>query len=130
MGCFILVKSFSGNRKNGCTNCSTALAELWALYAQRYDYEEVEEDKALALLEHLRQHLPQAGTELLDFGQKKADDFTYHDPVDQSVSTRQGIRIFSRMVHVWWFVYREQGRVVRPYGFILNSMKEIHADTI
>ncbi|WP_144755287.1 alpha-D-glucose phosphate-specific phosphoglucomutase [Bartonella saheliensis] len=63
-------------------------------YALRYDYEEVEEDKALALLEHLRAHLPQAGTEILGFLVKKADDFTYHDPVDQSVSTRQGIRIF------------------------------------
>ncbi|WP_212112809.1 alpha-D-glucose phosphate-specific phosphoglucomutase [Bartonella queenslandensis] len=63
-------------------------------YALRHDYEEVEEDKALALLEHLRGHLPQAGTEIAGFLVKKADDFTYHDPVDQSVSTRQGIRIF------------------------------------
>ncbi|WP_039760522.1 alpha-D-glucose phosphate-specific phosphoglucomutase [Bartonella queenslandensis] len=63
-------------------------------YALRHDYEEVEEDKALALLEHLRVHLPQAGTKIAGFLVKKADDFTYHDPVDQSVSTRQGIRIF------------------------------------
>ncbi|WP_175869352.1 alpha-D-glucose phosphate-specific phosphoglucomutase [Bartonella gabonensis] len=63
-------------------------------YAHRYDYEEVEEDKALALLEHLRENLPQAGTEIAGFLVKKADDFTYHDPVDQSVSRQQGIRIF------------------------------------
>lgn len=63
-------------------------------YALRHDYEEVEEDKALALLEHLRVHLPQAGTEIAGFLVKKADDFTYSDPVDQSVSTQQGIRIF------------------------------------
>ncbi|WP_375632471.1 alpha-D-glucose phosphate-specific phosphoglucomutase [Bartonella sp. AA74HLJMH] len=63
-------------------------------YTLRYDYEEVEADKALALLEHLRAHLPHAGTEISGFFVKKADDFTYHDPVDQSVSTRQGIRIF------------------------------------
>ncbi|EJF92204.1 hypothetical protein MEE_01638 [Bartonella elizabethae F9251 = ATCC 49927] len=72
--------------------------QLWRtygrFYALRHDYEEVEEDKALALLEHLRAHLPQAGTEIAGFLVKKADDFTYHDPVDQSVSTRQGIRIF------------------------------------
>ncbi len=63
-------------------------------YTLRHDYEEVEEDKALALIEHLRAHLLQEGTEIAGFFVKKADDFTYHDPIDQSVSTRQGIRIF------------------------------------
>ncbi|PIT69026.1 alpha-D-glucose phosphate-specific phosphoglucomutase [Bartonella tribocorum] len=62
-------------------------------YALRHDYEEVEEDKALTLLEQLREHLPQAGTEIAGFLVKQADDFMYHDPVDQSISTRQGIRI-------------------------------------
>ncbi len=63
-------------------------------YTLRHDYEEVEADKALALIEHLRGHLPQEGTEIAGFLVKKADDFTYRDPVDQSVSTQQGIRIF------------------------------------
>ncbi|WP_375673550.1 alpha-D-glucose phosphate-specific phosphoglucomutase [Bartonella sp. TS82HLJMH] len=63
-------------------------------YTLRHDYEEVEADKALELIEHLRAHLPHAGTGIAGFYVKKADDFTYHDPVDQSVSTRQGIRIF------------------------------------
>ncbi len=63
-------------------------------YTLRHDYEEVEADKALEIIEHLRAHLPHSGTEISGFFVKKADDFTYHDPVDQSVSTRQGIRIF------------------------------------
>ncbi|MBB5074000.1 phosphoglucomutase [Bartonella callosciuri] len=63
-------------------------------YTLRYDYEEVEVSKACAIIEQLRAHLPQAGTEISGLRVEKADDFTYHDPVDQSMSTRQGIRIF------------------------------------
>ncbi len=60
-------------------------------YTSRYDYEEVEADKAYACIEQLRTHLPQAGTEIAGLRVKKADDFTYHDPIDQSICYRQGI---------------------------------------
>ncbi|WP_019220026.1 alpha-D-glucose phosphate-specific phosphoglucomutase [Bartonella florencae] len=63
-------------------------------YTLRYDYEAVESDKAEAMIERLRAHLPQVGTEIAGLLVEKADDFTYHDPVDQSVSSRQGIRVF------------------------------------
>ncbi|EJF97966.1 hypothetical protein MEI_00998 [Bartonella vinsonii subsp. arupensis Pm136co] len=63
-------------------------------YSLRHDYEEVEAEKAYALIEQLRTHLPQSGTEIAGLLVEKADDFTYHDPVDQSVSSKQGIRIF------------------------------------
>ncbi|WP_273721592.1 MULTISPECIES: alpha-D-glucose phosphate-specific phosphoglucomutase [unclassified Bartonella] len=63
-------------------------------YTLRYDYESVENDKAEALIEKLRVDLPQEGTEIAGLRVEKADDFTYHDPVDQSVSIKQGIRIF------------------------------------
>ncbi|MCZ2158954.1 alpha-D-glucose phosphate-specific phosphoglucomutase [Bartonella sp. 220] len=63
-------------------------------YSLRYDYEEVEAEKAHALIEHVRAHLPQAGTEIAGLLVEKADDFTYHDPVDQSVSSKQGLRLF------------------------------------
>nr|WP_275064631.1 alpha-D-glucose phosphate-specific phosphoglucomutase [Bartonella sp. MM73XJBT] len=63
-------------------------------YTLRYDYESVENDKAEALIEQLRADLPQEGTEIAGLRVEKADDFTYHDPVDQSVSIKQGIRIF------------------------------------
>ncbi|MET3589562.1 phosphoglucomutase [Bartonella silvatica] len=63
-------------------------------YSLRHDYEKVESSKAWDMIEQLRGHLPQAGTEIAGLQVEKADDFTYHDPVDQSVSARQGIRIF------------------------------------
>ncbi|WP_413154410.1 alpha-D-glucose phosphate-specific phosphoglucomutase [Bartonella sp. cb54] len=63
-------------------------------YTLRHDYEEVEIQKAYAILDQLRTHLPQAGTKVAGLTVEKADDFVYCDPVNQSVSTRQGIRIF------------------------------------
>lgn len=63
-------------------------------YYSRHDYEAVETDKANRLMDDLRA----ASTTLP--GQKfgpltieKADDFAYHDSVDGSVSSHQGIRI-------------------------------------
>ncbi|UNE53805.1 alpha-D-glucose phosphate-specific phosphoglucomutase [Bartonella machadoae] len=63
-------------------------------YSLRHDYEEVEAEKAHALIEHLRAHLPRAGTEIAGLFVEKADDFTYHDPIDHSVNSKQGLRIF------------------------------------
>jgi phosphoglucomutase len=70
----------------------------WARYGRNYytrhDYEEVDAGVANKLVDDLRASLPGL------VGQKPggvaiayADDFTYHDPVDGSVSARQGIRI-------------------------------------
>ncbi|ABM45456.1 hypothetical protein X471_01148 [Bartonella bacilliformis str. Heidi Mejia] len=63
-------------------------------YYSRYDYEDVETQKAEAMIEDLRAHLPQAGTQIAGFTVEKADDFSYHDPIDHSVNTQQGVRVF------------------------------------
>ncbi|CAF28130.1 alpha-D-glucose phosphate-specific phosphoglucomutase [Bartonella henselae] len=63
-------------------------------YTLRYDYEEVETCKASAIINALRAYLPKPGSEIAGLSVEKADDFTYHDPVDQSISTGQGVRIF------------------------------------
>lgn len=70
----------------------------WADYGRnfyaRYDYEEVDADGANALIKALRDGLP--GLKGKHFGAltiAAADDFAYHDPVDGSDSTHQGIRI-------------------------------------
>ncbi len=70
----------------------------WATYGRNYysrhDYEEVEAARANALVDELRGKLASLpGTTVRGLMIETADDFAYHDPVDGSVSERQGIRI-------------------------------------
>ena len=63
-------------------------------YYSRHDYEEVAADAARGVIAHLRAQLPRlAGATVAGERVAIADDFTYHDPVDGSVSEQQGIRI-------------------------------------
>jgi phosphoglucomutase len=63
-------------------------------YYQRHDYEGLELKAATEMIDALRDRLPTL-TGLPTAGSQIAfaDDFSYTDPVDQSVSERQGIRI-------------------------------------
>ncbi|MEE8627994.1 MULTISPECIES: alpha-D-glucose phosphate-specific phosphoglucomutase [Methylobacterium] len=79
----------------------------WATYGRdyyaRHDYEEVESAAAEGLMSALRDKL--AGLPGRSFGGltvEAADDFAYTDPVDGSVTARQGVRI----------LFREDARVV------------------
>ena len=70
----------------------------WATYGRNYysrhDYEEVESERANALVGELRAKLKSLpGTRVRGMTIAAADDFAYHDPVDGSVSEHQGIRI-------------------------------------
>ena len=71
----------------------------WASYGRnyycRYDYEGVESAKAGAVLNHLRsQFAALPGTVFgAAFTVATADEFTYLDPIDGSVSRNQGIRV-------------------------------------
>ena len=63
-------------------------------YYARHDYEEVETAGANALMAGLREQLAGLpGRQFGDLAVSGADDFSYIDPVDGSVSTKQGIRI-------------------------------------
>ncbi|MEP9397141.1 alpha-D-glucose phosphate-specific phosphoglucomutase [Mesorhizobium sp. KR2-14] len=71
----------------------------WEIYGRNYytrhDYEEVDATRANRMIEELRAKLPSlAGTTVRGMKIERADDFSYHDPVDGSVSEHQGIRIF------------------------------------
>jgi phosphoglucomutase len=63
-------------------------------YYARHDYEEVDADAANGLMAALREGLSALpGRRSGPFEVSTADDFAYTDPVDGSVSARQGVRI-------------------------------------
>ena len=60
----------------------------------RHDYEAVETPIANAIVEHLREQLPElAGKTFGAYTVKFADEFSYLDPVDGSISHNQGVRV-------------------------------------
>ncbi|MBS0447822.1 MAG: alpha-D-glucose phosphate-specific phosphoglucomutase [Proteobacteria bacterium] len=78
------------------------LRDHWKTYGRNYysrhDYEGVDSAAANGLVEHLRAQLATLPGRRLELPQgtfhvKSADDFAYTDPVDGSVSTKQGIRV-------------------------------------
>ena len=73
-------------------------------YYARHDYEGIDTAAASGLIDDLRARLASLpGTEVAGLTIADADDFAYHDPVDGSISTNQGIRILfdggSRVVY-------------------------------
>ena len=69
-------------------------AQFGRNYYARHDYEGIEKARADALIAELEAAIPTlAGRRIGSLSIARADDFTYADPVDGSVSRRQGIRI-------------------------------------
>lgn len=73
-------------------------AEHWSRYGRNYysrhDYEHVDAARANTLVADLRKKLPSlAGQRFGSSVIERADDFSYTDPVDGSVSEKQGIRL-------------------------------------
>jgi len=63
-------------------------------YYTRHDYEAVDAQAASDLMDHVRRLLPSLpGTKLGDYRVEYADDFAYTDPIDDSHSEGQGLRI-------------------------------------
>lgn len=84
------------------------VTEHWATYGRnffsRYDYEECESEGANKMIEYLRDLISKSKTGDVygDYTLQFADDFTYTDPVDGSVVTKQGIR----------FVFTDGSRII------------------
>lgn len=74
------------------------VTEHWQTYGRNYysrhDYEEVDSDRANTLITSLRALLPTLKGKLYGSYQVEyADDFSYTDPIDGSVSQKQGVRV-------------------------------------
>lgn len=74
------------------------VSEHWQKFGRdiycRHDYEAVDMDSANGIVEHLRHQLPTLpGQTFGEYTIKYADEFSYEDPIDGSVSSNQGIRI-------------------------------------
>jgi len=72
--------------------------EHWQTYGRNYysrhDYEGVDSDRANTLMTNLRQTVPTLkGQKLGEYEVEYGDDFAYTDPVDGSVSQKQGVRL-------------------------------------
>ncbi len=79
-------------------SAKTIVEKHWAEYGRNYysrhDYEEVDSDRANGLMTDLRAAMSTLpGQKFGDLVVEKADDFSYLDPVDGSVSANQGVRI-------------------------------------
>ncbi len=63
-------------------------------YYQRHDYEGIDSAGANKMMAFLKENLASlVGTSIADTKVNQADDFSYTDPVDGSVSTKQGVRL-------------------------------------
>ncbi|KAL1208068.1 Phosphoglucomutase [Cardamine amara subsp. amara] len=82
--------------------------EYWATYGRnffsRYDYEECESEGANKMIEYLRDIVSKskAGESYGNYVLQFADDFSYTDPVDGSVASKQGVR----------FVFTDGSRII------------------
>ena len=69
-------------------------AEYGRNYYTRHDYENIPSEAANALFDNLQDNLSSlVGKEFSGRSISTADNFSYHDPVDGSVSDKQGIRL-------------------------------------
>ena len=76
----------------------TIVKEHWQLYGRnfysRHDYEGVDSDRANTLVDNLRKNgAALVGQKFGNYEVAFCDDFSYTDPIDGSVSSKQGIRI-------------------------------------
>jgi phosphoglucomutase len=74
------------------------VTDHWARFGRdfymRHDYEAIETERANRLIDGLRRRIPEfPGTRFGEHEVSKADDFSYTDPVDGSVSAHQGVRV-------------------------------------
>lgn len=80
------------------TSVEEVMKAHWAEFGRnvysRHDYEAVPKDKAMDVIDHINSQFKTLEGQSFDqYTVKVCDNFSYHDPIDGSVSENQGIRI-------------------------------------
>lgn len=93
-----VLASYNDNASAPLVSVEQIVTAHWKTYGRnyycRYDYEGVTSAAASAVFAHLRSSFASlAGAKLGSFVVATADEFTYTDPIDGSVSPNQGIRV-------------------------------------
>lgn len=80
------------------TSVEQVLMSHWAEFGRnvysRHDYENIPTDAANSVIAHIKAQFTSLPNQKLgSYTVKTCDDFSYHDPIDGSISNNQGIRI-------------------------------------
>jgi len=99
---WLSILAYSNKSSSKLVTVKDIVEGFWLEYGrnfyQRFDYEEVDSSAAEAMMKHLRSIVEKRdewkNISLSSSVVDRADEFSYKDPVDESLSVHQGIRFF------------------------------------
>jgi len=104
--CWLSLLAGESSRQGRLVGVKEILENHWAKYGrnyyQRYDFDEVDKKQAEDMMQAMRDNAKTVKAELNGVPLKFCDDFEYKDPVDGSVTSKQGIR----------FVFEDGSRII------------------
>nr|BAN41070.1 phosphoglucomutase, putative [Entamoeba invadens] len=104
--CWVSVLAGESEKAGKLVGIKDVLEAHWAKYGrnyyQRYDFDEVDKQKAEDMMQAMRDNAKTAKADLSGVPLKFCDDFEYRDSVDGSVTKKQGIR----------FVFEDGSRII------------------
>jgi len=96
MLCWLSILATKNESSDSFVSVQDVVQDHWKKYGRnyytRYDYEGVEKDGALKMMDHLRSMFDQQDV-LGESDIAEANEFSYTDPTDNTVATGQGIRL-------------------------------------
>nr|BAS69676.1 phosphoglucomutase [Entamoeba nuttalli] len=104
--CWVSILAAESERAQRLVGVKEILENHWAKYGrnyyQRYDFDEVDKKAAEDMMQMMRDNAKTVKFDLNGVPLKFCDDFEYHDSVDGSVTSKQGIR----------FVFEDGSRII------------------
>ena len=92
-----ILAAFNGDASKPLISVEEIVKAHWKKYGRNYycrwDFEGVDKPSAVAMMDKMRASTASnTGRKIGPYTIKVSDDFTYNDPVDQSIASKQGIR--------------------------------------